>query len=616
MQDDGKNNKPENVETDPAVETTNSGAHQREVSSSESMGATHSKPRARTVNHRKPSTGLPASQVTYINDRYRVEREIARGGMGRVYLATQLPLGRPVAIKVLRSEFTDGDPKFPKRFFLEASISSQLVHPNIITIHDYGETDSGDLFMAMEFLDGVSLSYYVKKYAPLEGELIVHIALQIARAVRVAHKSNVIHRDLKPGNVMVVPRGEDDHYIKVLDFGLVKMLEKPRLDLDSLPPPEEMDPDDDNHPVNLTKAGVLLGSPRYMAPEQIRGEDLDGRTDIYALGVILYQMLAGQSPFMGKTSIDVIYQHIHHSVPPISGVEHDKDIEAIARKCLMKDRKQRYSSMSEVIDALKEVQRKYGVTTERPLSSTFGSEGIQKVTPNAEMNANTGSVSGRVSGSHNRAAAAFQDSSFQPDPTPTNSMQFSMNESKKSRSSLYAGLAGTLIALSLVIGFIANQEDAPVTTISHPKVVQPKSPPPKTTLAPKVETKLVPSKVSFDSTPQGAEIYLDNVLLGITPLTTELPSQKEPRSVTFRRKGFKEVTKSLVVGESDESVSVVLEQIAPPVQPSKQRVTKKRKPTSKRRTKNVPTEQKRAPQGEKRDVKPKKAPEEYRNNPY
>ncbi|MEE2901913.1 MAG: serine/threonine-protein kinase [Myxococcota bacterium] len=615
MRDDGKNRKPDNVETDPAVETTNSGSHPRNTTSggqpdmsiSGSMGATHSKPRSHTVNQRQPSSHLPSAQAIYINDRYRVEREIARGGMGRVYLATQLPLGRPVAIKVLRSEFTDGDPKFPKRFFLEASVSSQLVHPNIITIHDYGETDSGDLFMAMEFLDGVSLSYYVKKYAPLEGELIAHIAIQIARAVRVAHKSNVIHRDLKPGNVMVVPRGEDDHYIKVLDFGLVKMLEKPKLDVDSLPPPEEIDPDDDEHPVNLTKAGVLLGSPRYMAPEQIRGEELDGRTDIYALGVILYQMLAGQSPFMGKTSIDVIYQHIHHSVPPISGVEHDRDLEAIARKCLMKNRDQRYSSMSEVINELKEVQRKYGATTERTLSSTFGTNDLPEVTPSSEINSSTGSVSGKVSASHNQAEAAFQDSNFAPEPTPTNSMQFSVKENKKSRSSLYVGLAGLLIALSLIIAFTSKEEGASVTTISHPAPAKP-----KTVVTPETDKKLVQSKVTFDSKPQGAEIYLDDVLLGITPFATKLPSSEDVRSVTFRRKGFRELTQSLVIGKDENNLSVILEQITQPTP----RIPKRRKPTIKRRAKDLSKDKKDVLEPKKSKAKPKKAPEDYRNNPY
>ena len=577
------------------------------MSISGSMGATHSKPRALTVNHRQPSAHVPAAQAIYINDRYRVEREIARGGMGRVYLATQLPLGRPVAIKVLRSEFTDGDPKFPKRFFLEASVSSQLVHPNIITIHDYGETDSGDLFMAMEFLDGVSLSYYVKKFAPLDGELIAHIALQIARAVRVAHKSNVIHRDLKPGNVMVVPRGEDDHYIKVLDFGLVKMLEKPKVDVASLPPPEEIDPEDDEHPINLTKAGVLLGSPRYMAPEQIRGEELDGRTDIYALGVIIYQMLAGKSPFMGKTSIDVIYQHIHHSVPPISGVEHDRDLETIARKCLMKNRGQRYSSMSEVINALKDVQRKYGITTERPLSSTFGTNDLPEITPSSEINSSTGSVSGKVSASQNHSEAAFQDSNFAPEATPTNSMQFSVKSNKKSRSSLYVGLAGLLIASSLIITFTSRDEDASVTTISHQAPAKPVP-----VVAPKTEKKLAQSQVTFDSKPQGAEIYLDDVLLGITPFSTKLPSRKEAHSVTFRRKGFKELTQSFVISEDESELSVVLEQIAP----STPRIPKRRKPTVKRRAKDQLTDKIEVLEPKKDKIKSKKAPEEYRNNPY
>jgi serine/threonine-protein kinase len=214
-----------------------------------------------------------------INDRFKVLSLIAKGGMGRVYRAEQSPLGRIVALKVLHPNYSgEEDPEFSRRFTLEASVVSRLKHPNTVTVYDYGETAAGVLFMAMELLEGRTLHRLIREEGALDPARATHIALQIARSLREAHGQGVIHRDLKPANVFLIHHDDDIDFVKVLDFGLVKNL-------------------DEAEGESLTKTGLFMGSPKYMAPEQIRGDRCTPATDVYALGVMLFEMLAGKVPF-------------------------------------------------------------------------------------------------------------------------------------------------------------------------------------------------------------------------------------------------------------------------------------------------------------------------------
>ena len=230
-----------------------------------------------------------------LNDRFRILSPLGSGGMGKVYKAVQTPLDRVVALKILNPNFpAEKDPAFKRRFFLEASLTSKLRHPNTVTVIDYGQTEDGIYFIAMEYMEGQTLAEVLAHDKTLPWRRVLDIAQQICRSLREAHKLGVIHRDLKPANVMLLNEADHD-MVKVLDFGLVKSF----LAADGQ---AGGDPE-------VTQNGVFLGSPQYMAPEQARNV-ADPRSDVYSLGILVYQMLAGRPPFQGKDYLEVIFQHM------------------------------------------------------------------------------------------------------------------------------------------------------------------------------------------------------------------------------------------------------------------------------------------------------------------
>ncbi len=276
-----------------------------------------------------------------LNGRFRVVARIGAGGMGRVYKAVQEPIDRMVALKVLNPRY-DGqkDPGFERRFFLEASMTAKLKHPNTITVHDYGRTDDGVYYIAMELLEGETLQSVLRR-GPIAWPRALSIGSQIARSLREAHKQGMVHRDLKPANVMVLSEGTGGDVVKVLDFGLVKsMLAEKKPKTDDLS--------------ELTQAGILLGSPTYMAPEQARS-DADGRTDIYALGIVLFQCITGRPPFQGKDSIDILVKQVREKPPVLKSLVPSvpDEVNALVMRCLEKAPDARFQSMDEVLEAMR-----------------------------------------------------------------------------------------------------------------------------------------------------------------------------------------------------------------------------------------------------------------------
>jgi serine/threonine-protein kinase len=288
---------------------------------------------------------------------------LGRGGMGVVYRAHQKSLERPVALKLMTATGPgEGDAteeeqarelEFQRRFFLEAATAAKLKHPNTITVFDYGSTvvDNDKVFyITMELLDGITLSKLMSTEGPLPPLRAINIALQMCRSLREAHIGGIVHRDLKPGNVMLVRHddgdgdGDDDDddgdFVKVLDFGLAKTRST---GTSRAPGPQ------------LTKAGTFLGSPRYVAPEQIEGRAVDGRADIYSFGCVFYRMLTGRVPFDGQQAVEVMLKHLHDPVPPVSTAEVPvaPALEQLVLKCLEKKAADRPASMDDVIAGLK-----------------------------------------------------------------------------------------------------------------------------------------------------------------------------------------------------------------------------------------------------------------------
>jgi serine/threonine-protein kinase len=288
-----------------------------------------------------------------LNDRYKIVEAIGHGGMGRVYKALQAPLDRVVALKILGGGH-DRDPNFYKRFFLEASVTARLTHPNTITLYDYGRTDDGIFFIAMEFLDGRTLSQTMQADGPLAQDRVIHIAQQICRSLREAHALGIIHRDLKPANVMLLRQQDDHDFVKVLDFGLVKFFSG------------------DNPDTDITNAGTFMGSPHYIAPEQARNQSPDQRCDIYSLGVLLYHMLTGRVPFTAPAPVDIILKHLHDAPVPPRQLRPDlqiaPELQRIVLRCMAKGREQRYQSMDELLVHLKAVRAHLtGVSAPHPV---------------------------------------------------------------------------------------------------------------------------------------------------------------------------------------------------------------------------------------------------------
>ncbi|MHC4887046.1 MAG: protein kinase domain-containing protein [Planctomycetota bacterium] len=278
--------------------------------------------------------------MKYQFDDFVIRREIASGGMGTVYLATQQSLQRDVAIKILDRERCH-DENFVKRFIREARSAAQLDHPNIVKIYFVGQVE-GLHYIAMEFVQGSNLKTLLLKRMKLPVDEAIDITIKVADALRCAADKSIIHRDIKPDNIMV----SADGHVKVTDFGLAKSI---------------------SSNTDLTQPGVVLGTANYMSPEAVTNEPLDTRSDIYSLGTVLYEMLAGRPPFQGDHSTAVLYQHVYDPPPSLSRFNPhlQKPVVACVEGMLAKDREDRPQSPEALIDRLEVLREELGIDNPR-----------------------------------------------------------------------------------------------------------------------------------------------------------------------------------------------------------------------------------------------------------
>jgi serine/threonine-protein kinase len=268
---------------------------------------------------------------TTVDGRYQIDKKIGEGGMGMVYLATHAMIGNRCALKVLRGELS-GEGEVAERFIQEARAAAAIGNDHIIQITDFGQLPDGAAYFVMEFLDGKALHDIIEDNPQMPVERVIDVMVQCCEALSAAHSSNIVHRDLKPDNIFLVKKGAISDFVKILDFGIAKVASG-------------------ETGKRLTKTGMIFGTPQYMSPEQAAGTGVDARTDIYALGIIMYEMLCGHVPFEADTFMGVLTKHLYEEpIPPrrlVPPVGVDQNLEAVLLKAIAKKPERRYQSMEE-----------------------------------------------------------------------------------------------------------------------------------------------------------------------------------------------------------------------------------------------------------------------------
>lgn len=394
---------------------------------------------------------------TIIADRYEVIEKIGEGAMGVVYKARHTELGRTHAIKVLRTKIVD-DSASRERFKREGKIAASLNHPNLTAIYDCGEMSDGFPFLVMDFVEGHSLDQMIKRFGCLSADVAVPLFIQMCKGLAHAHQKGIIHRDLKPGNVMIVSEGKNTS-AKIMDFGIAKHTEAES---------------------NLTNTGEVFGSVFYMSPEQCAGQSLDARTDIYSLGCLMYETLAGKPPLRGENAVQTIYKHMNEKPKSFLeiGAAVPKDIEDIIFKAMEKDPARRFQSADEMAASL-----------ERLLGPS---------TPGLEANP------------QERTAVSAPLSTYQ---------QTSIVGTKSKRGAVVTAIAALLLLGGIAIGFMTTQQRQPAA----PQATSSPAPGPGTpTPTPEVTPKDAPTSIappqeqpwSYSQTRSGLQVRTNPAMAG------------------------------------------------------------------------------------------------------
>ncbi|HEY8427593.1 MAG TPA: protein kinase [Sandaracinaceae bacterium] len=472
------------------------------------------------------SQGAPADPLLgrVIDGRYRIERQIGEGGMGVVYMATHTVLQKRLALKVLRGD-NGRDADVVQRFMQEAQAATSIGHPNIIDISDFGRLPDGSVYFVMEYLDGMSLSAMIKRGGSVPTQEALHIVRQIASALEAAHARGIVHRDLKPDNIFIVKQGQDARFVKVLDFGIAKV---------------------GGAASRLTKTGMVFGTPHYMSPEQAAGHSVDRRTDIYALGVIMYEMFTGKVPFDADTFMGILSKHMFEAPAKPSDVKGAAlgQLENVILRALEKSPDHRYQTMGELLADLDTIEA----------GGTIHVGGRSGVAPPTNVAAALGAPprearAARASSVRAPLLAALAVLAF-----------FVVGGSVAAAVFVLAGDddEGQALAQAPTVGTGPAHPGDPAAFADPAAGADPAAPPAVPPTPPPDPAPVAPPepRVTIQSDPPGAEVLLDGVMVGNTPAA--LPRPAAPQSVTLRMRGYEEST--VQVGpDSAETLSVTLE---------------------------------------------------------
>jgi serine/threonine protein kinase len=455
-------------------------------------------------------------QVGQTVGNYQVTAKIGEGGMGAVYLAEHPVIGRKAALKVIHPQHAR-NPDVVARFVNEASAISRIGHEHIVDVTDFGRTPDGDFYFTMEYLEGEPLSELISREAPIEPARALEIAAQIADALSASHAHGVVHRDLKPENIFLVARGQDPAFVKVLDFGLAKLL------------------DGDGAAAHQTRTGIVMGTPYYMAPEQCEGRaELDGRADVYALGVVLFEMLTGKLPFGGNYG-QVLMKQMTMRPPAARSLVPSipEELELVLQRALAKDPDQRFPTMAALRDVLLDPAN-HGATPDvsihddlsgrlRAAEPLSRAEIRQRRTPAPRPPTTLGHGAGQL------ASDAFLD------------------RIPRHRGARVVGVMATALLAGAVLAAGLTHRSA-----LWPSVLAASAPAPRTI------------SVSFSSDPDGATVVdPTGATLGVTPLSIQVTPTQSPAEYVFKLDGFATKTIALIPNVPS-SMFAHLDPAAPP----------------------------------------------------
>jgi serine/threonine-protein kinase len=477
---------------------------------------------------------------------YKLVRRIGVGGMGTVYEAAHEELGRRCAIKVLKDEYAT-NPKIVRRFFNEARAVAKIHHENIIDVYDFGQTPDGRYYFIMELLEGISLQSELARVGKLELKRACFIAGQVARALAASHTAGIVHRDLKPANLILIRRATIDDFVKVLDFGVAKLIQKSGTE--------------------DTETGLIIGTTRYMSPEQCRGgKEVDHRADIYALSLLFYHMLAGRLPFEADNSGDMVVHHLTSTPPLLStfvpGVP--TEIEALLARGLAKDPNDRVQRMDDFADALVP----YGAPP-RPPDVPLREPAVPS---SFDLDLDDTPPLGPVT--------PPSDIAVQPRSRATSLERPGKRERKVGTLVLAAAAALTIAGVGVGLVLRAPREPA-VAARPQP------APAPVAAAAPETV------KVAIVSNPPGASVFIgaEPGPAGKTPLELQMKRDRTPVRVRLTKDGFQPFEQE-VIPAAEQHLSLMLTPVAPAVATPAPKPPQKQRPRPSRAS-----ETNRAPEG-------------------